>query len=85
MIEIIGYLAAICTTIAFVPQVYRIYKTKSANDVSLLMFSIFSVGVVLWLYYGFTTNNAPVIAANGITLFFSIAILYFKMKYGLKK
>ena len=79
--ETLGYIAGILTTIAFVPQVIQIYKTKSAKDVSLAMFLLFTTGVVLWLVYGIKSQALPVIVANAITLFLSCIILFFKYKY----
>ncbi len=79
--ETLGYLAGILTTVAFIPQVMQIYKTKSAKDVSLAMFLIFTSGVMLWLVYGIKTDAIPVIAANAVTLLLSLVILFFKYKY----
>ncbi|MEA5461374.1 SemiSWEET transporter [Arcicella sp. LKC2W] len=79
--ETLGYVAGILTTIAFVPQVIQIYKTKSAKDVSLAMFLLFTAGVVMWLVYGIKSNAVPVIAANALTLLLSLVILFFKFKY----
>ena len=79
--ETLGYMAGILTTIAFVPQVLQIYKTKSAKDVSLAMFLLFTTGVGMWLLYGIKSNAVPVIAANSITLILSMVILFFKFKY----
>ena len=79
--ETLGYAAGILTSIAFIPQVLQIYKTKSAKDVSLAMFLLFTMGVVLWLVYGIKANAFPVIMANGITLLLSLVILFFKYKY----
>jgi MtN3 and saliva related transmembrane protein len=79
--ETLGYIAGILTTIAFVPQVMQIYKTKSAEDVSLAMFLLFTAGVVMWLIYGIQSNAFPVIVANSITLLLSCVILFFKFKY----
>lgn len=79
--ETLGYLAGILTTVAFVPQVLQIYKTKSAKDVSLAMFLIFTIGVIMWLVYGIKANAFPVIAANAFTLILSLVILFFKFKY----
>ncbi|MBB3839063.1 MULTISPECIES: SemiSWEET transporter [Runella] len=81
MLETLGYIAGILTTVAFVPQVMQIYRTKSAKDVSLAMFLLFTVGVALWLAYGLMTHSFPVIAANTVTLMLSFVILYFKWKY----
>lgn len=79
--ETLGYIAGILTTIAFVPQVIQIYKTKSAEDVSLAMFLLFTAGVVMWLVYGIQSQAVPVIAANSITFILSCVILFFKFKY----
>ncbi|MBB6002853.1 SemiSWEET transporter [Arcicella rosea] len=79
--ETVGYFAGILTTIAFVPQVIQIYKTKSAKDISLAMFLLFTLGVTFWLVYGISTKAVPVIAANATTLMLSLLILFFKYKY----
>lgn len=81
MLEIMGYIAGSLTTLAFIPQVLQIYRTKSAKDVSLAMFLLFTTGVALWLGYGIMTHSFPVVAANAITLVLSFVILYFKWKY----
>lgn len=81
MIETVGYIAAILTTFAFVPQVLQIYRTKSAKDVSLAMFLIFTLGVFLWLCYGVVIRSFPMIAANAVTFILALTILYFKFKY----
>ena len=80
-VTLIGMLAAICTTIAFIPQVYKIYKTKHARDLSLPMYIIFAVGVLLWLIYGIIINSLPVILANGITFILCLYILAMMVKY----
>lgn len=79
--EAIGNLAAICTTVSFVPQLVRVYRRKSATDISLGMFLFFSLGVLLWLLYGFMIQSQPVIAANTATLVLSLAILVLKLYY----
>ncbi|MCC7429575.1 SemiSWEET transporter [bacterium] len=79
--EIIGFVAAVCTTISFVPQVVRIWRTKSTKDISLGMFLIFCAGVILWLTYGLLLNNLPIIVANTVTLFLILTILSFKIRY----
>lgn len=76
----IGTLAGILTTIAFIPQVAKTWKTKSAGDISLLMFLLFSSGVLLWLIYGVLLHALPIIVANGITLSLSASILVLKLK-----
>jgi MtN3 and saliva related transmembrane protein len=80
-IEVIGMIAGTLTTIAFVPQVLRIYRTKSARDVSYLTFGIFSVGVVLWLIYGLLIRSPAIIASNVITLLLATAVLLLKARY----
>ena len=77
--ELIGFLAAFCTTIAFVPQALMFWKTRSTKDISLMMFIIFSFGVLSWLVYGLLIFNLPVIVANAITLTLSIYILINKI------
>ena len=79
--EVLGFLAAILTTVAFIPQVVKVYKTKETKSISLSMYMVFSVGVLLWFIYGFHLNSLPMILANGITLLSSIYILFMKIKY----
>ena len=76
---VIGLLAALCTTIAFLPQVIKTWKAKSARDLSLGMFSIFAIGVILWLIYGIRLGELPIIIANTVTLLLIIVLLYFKL------
>lgn len=80
-VEIIGFLAAFCTTIAFLPQAIKVYKSKSAKDLSLGMFALFTTGIVLWLIYGIFIQNAPMIAANAITFLLAAFILIFKIRF----
>lgn len=80
-IEILGLVAGACTTIAFVPQVIKTYKSKSAKDLSLGMFLMFWIGLVLWLTYGVLVSDFPVIMANFLTLVLATVILVLKVKY----
>jgi MtN3 and saliva related transmembrane protein len=80
-VDNIGFAAAFCTTVAFVPQLIRVIKLRSARDVSMGTFLLFSIGVFLWLLYGIYSGSKPVIASNGATLILSLSILYLKMKY----
>ena len=80
-VEDIGFVAAFCTTAAFVPQLLRVMKLRSARDISLGTFLLFSVGVFLWLVYGIYTGSKPVIASNLVTLGLSVSILILKIKY----
>jgi MtN3 and saliva related transmembrane protein len=81
-IELVGLFAAVCTTAAFVPQVLQIWRTKSARDVSLPMYLIFTAGVVSWLVYGILLNAWPIIAANVITLGLAVAVVVMKLRFG---
>ncbi|MSP06926.1 MAG: hypothetical protein EXR13_05160 [Candidatus Fonsibacter sp.] len=80
-ITFIGLFSGFCTTIAFVPQAYKVWKTKRTKDISLSMFLIFTIGVASWLVYGVLTNNLPIIFANIITLFLAFLILVAKIKF----
>ena len=81
LFTIIGLVAAVCTTISFVPQAIRIIKTKHTKDLSLTMYSILTTGVFLWLAYGILVKDLPIILANGITLIFTATILFLIIKY----
>ena len=80
IVNITGSLAGGLTTIAFIPQVVRTWKTRSAQDISLFMFLLFSCGVLLWLVYGILLHALPIIVANGITLALSTSILAMKVR-----
>ena len=82
IVEDIGFIAALCTTTAFVPQLVRVVRLRSAQEISLGTFLLFSIGVFLWLLYGVYSGSKPVIASNGATLGLSLSILYLKMRYG---
>jgi MtN3 and saliva related transmembrane protein len=81
MANLIGLLAGLLTTIAFVPQLLKIYASKSGKDVSGRMFVIFSAGVALWLVYGILIRSLPMIIANVTTLALAIAIMALKLRY----
>jgi MtN3 and saliva related transmembrane protein len=82
--ERIGFAAAFCTTTAFVPQLVRVLRLRSARDISLPTFLLFSVGVFLWLIYGIYAKSKPVIASNTVTLVLSLSILFLKLKFDRK-
>jgi MtN3 and saliva related transmembrane protein len=81
MIQLLGLFAGGCTTIPFLPQVIKTWKSRSAKDLSLSMFSIFCLGVTLWLIYGIMVQDIPVIAANMLTLMLASTLLYFKLRF----
>ena len=80
-ITLLGFVAATFTTGAFLPQVIKIWQTKSAKDVSLEMLIAFCFGVFLWMVYGILLKEPPIIIANGLTLAFNLLILSLKLKY----
>lgn len=80
-VEILGLIAAILTTGAFIPQAVKVIKTKNTGDLSLSMYSMFVGGVSLWLMYGFIIDSLPIILANGVTLLLSGVILFMKIRY----
>ena len=82
--ETIGFAAAILTTTAFLPQVYKTWKTKDVSGLSLPMLLIFFVGIILWLIYGFLMNSPSMIFANSITVVSSFLLVYFKIVYSKK-
>lgn len=77
--DLVGFIAAFCTTVSFVPQAIKVYKTKSTTDISLGMFLLMSVGVAFWDAYGFLIGAMPVILANSATLILSVYILIMKL------
>ena len=81
IIKYIGFFAAFCTTIAFLPQAIKVFKSKSTKDISLYMFLIFTIGVLSWLIYGIIIRDLPIIFANAVTLILSFFILIYKIKY----
>lgn len=80
-IEIMGIIAGGLTTTSLVPQVVKTYKSRSAADLSLKMFSLFSLGVLLWLIYGFINQDLPIILANAFTLLLALTLLFFKFRF----
>jgi MtN3 and saliva related transmembrane protein len=78
---VLGLVAGFLTTIAFVPQVWKIWKSKSADDVSLPAFIAFAVGVAMWMAYGFLRQEPPIVIWNAITLVLALAIVVMKVRY----
>ncbi len=79
--ELVGLVAGTLTTLAFVPQVLKIWASKHAHDISLATFALFSTGVGLWLIYGLRIGSWPIILANGITLALALLILILKWHF----
>jgi len=78
--DLVGYIAAILTTTAFVPQAWKSWRTRDLSGVSLPMYSLFTAGVALWLLYGVLLNSWPIIVANVITLALAGLVLVLKVK-----
>ena len=80
-IDTLGMVAGTISAITFLPQVIKTWKSKSAKDISMLMFSFATISVILWLIYGIIINNWPVIYTNGCVLILSLIMLYFKLRF----
>ncbi len=84
IIEILGYISATLTTIAFLPQIIKTIQTKSAKDVSMGMFVLFTIGVFLWIIYGILTRTYPVLIANAVIFCLALTQIILKIKYDKK-
>jgi MtN3 and saliva related transmembrane protein len=80
--EIVGLVAAFLTTVAFLPQVIHTIRTRSTHDISLRMYSLYTVGIFLWLMYGLLLGDVPLIASNAVTFLLSGTILALKLRHG---
>lgn len=80
--ELVGYGAAILTTLSFVPQAWLTFRTRDVRGISLGMYSVFTVGVALWLVYGWMMGAWPIVIANAVTLALASVILAMKLRYG---
>ena len=81
LITILGLVAGTLTTLAFLPQMFKTWQSKSAKDVSFATLITFNIGVFLWLMYGIYLQALPIILCNGVTLVFNLIILWLKIKY----
>ncbi len=77
-----GYLAAVMTTLAFVPQAIKTIRTRDTRSISLGMYVVFTTGIAMWLVYGIALNSMPMILANIVTFLLSATILGLKLKHG---
>ena len=80
--DLIGSVAAVLTTASFIPQAWHSFKTRDVSGISLVMYSVFTVGVALWLLYGVLLQSWPLMIANTITLLLASAILGMKLRFG---
>jgi MtN3 and saliva related transmembrane protein len=81
IVTLIGLAAATLTTMSLIPQAVKVIKTRHTKDLSLAMYSGFTIGIALWLVYGVMVNDIPIIAANAISIIFAATILFMKLKY----
>ena len=79
---LLGLVAGCCTTLAYLPQAIKAWRTRSTHDVSLEMFLLMVTGIVLWLIYGFLERDVPIIAANIASFALTMTILYLKLRFG---
>ncbi len=79
--DLIGTLAAVLTTVSFLPQALHTFRTKDVKGISLGMYSAFTLGVALWLVYGVLLGAWPIVIANCVTLALAAAILVMKLRY----
>ena len=77
----IGLLAGTLTTVAFIPQLIKIWRSKKADDISISMFLIFTVGVAMWMVFGIQIDSLPVTLANAVTMVLALVILILKYRY----
>lgn len=80
--DVLGLAAGALTTVAFVPQVVRIVRTRSAYDISWWLFGILAAGSALWLWYGIALASLPIVLTNVVTLSLQLAIFWLKWRYG---
>lgn len=76
-----GYLGSFLTSVTFVPQVYKAWKTKSVGGLSVWMMSIVVLSTIVWLVYAFAIGSGPVIVANSIVFILSLVLIYFKYTF----
>lgn len=80
-VEFIGYFGSFLTSITFIPQVYKSWKSKSVGDLSIWMVLIVVTSTLVWLVYGYAINSGPVMVANTIVLLLTLVLLYFKLTF----
>jgi len=80
--ELIGYAAAFLTTVSFLPQVIKVWKSRSARDISLSTYGMFTLGAAMWFSYGVAIHSTPVIAANAVTVVLAAAVVVAKVRFG---
>ncbi len=77
----IGVVAALLTTVAFLPQALKAWRSRSTQDISLAMYALMATGNILWLIYGLLLDSLPLIGANVVSLSLTTSILALKLRY----
>ncbi|MEK6531197.1 MAG: SemiSWEET transporter [Deltaproteobacteria bacterium] len=80
-VTILGLIGGVLTTVSFLPQVVKTWRTRSVNDISLFMYALLSLGIIIWIIYGIIIGSMPIIAANAVTLVLTAIMLVFKIRY----
>ncbi len=80
-VTVLGMVAGVMTTVSFLPQLFKVWRSKSASDLSFVMLFILNTGMLLWLIYGFLINDIAVIITHSVSLVLASMILVFKVKY----
>ena len=83
--DFLGYAAGTLSTAAFIPQVWRTFRTKDVSGISLRMYFIFTLGIAVWLAYGIVLRQPPMMVANSLSLVLACAVLVMKLKYGKRR
>ncbi len=81
LVTLIGLSAGTLTTVSFLPQVVRIWRRRSAADLSLGAILAFAAGIALWLWYGIELHALPIVVANAVTLALNLSILSLKLRH----
>lgn len=80
-VELLGLFAGVCTTLSFIPQIKKVWATKSVKDISIHMYVIYTTGLVLWTIYGVLVGSVALILANLVTCIFAFSILVMKLRW----
>lgn len=79
-LDIVGFLAATFTTVAFIPQALKSWQTRDLSGISLPMYALFALGVAMWLVYGYLITSWPILIGNSITLALALVVLTLKIR-----
>ena len=82
MTDLLGYVAGVLTTLAFLPQAIKAFRTKSTKDISLTMWLMLTTGIFCWLIYGIQLRAGPIIMANAVSFVLVAAVLVLKIRNG---